>query len=62
MVLATPHFVRKWHNPDMTTSLLYVRYRVMSGKHLLPASISAFDPERTSRCFGLGAKFKPFGA
>jgi hypothetical protein len=39
---------RLWHNPEMTTSLLYVRYRVGSGKHLLPASISAFDPTRTS--------------
>ena len=39
---------RLWHNPDMPTPLLSVRYRVRSGKHLLAASISAFDPQRTS--------------
>jgi hypothetical protein len=30
----------------MPTLLLSVRYRVRSGKHLLAASISAFDPKR----------------
>ena len=41
-----------WHNPDMPTPLLNVRYRVRSGKHLLAASISAFDLEPTLRCNG----------
>ena len=35
-----------WHNPDMPTPLLNVRYRARSGKHLLAASISALDPKR----------------
>jgi hypothetical protein len=35
--------VRSWHKPDKPTPLLNVRYRMMSGKHLLPASISGFD-------------------
>ena len=44
-----------WHNPDMPTLLLSVRYRVRSGKHLLAASISAFDPTRISlSCTGVG--------
>jgi hypothetical protein len=38
---------RSWRNPDMPTPLLNVRYRARSGKHLLAASISAFDPEPT---------------
>jgi hypothetical protein len=29
-----------------------------SGKHLLAVRIDNFDPERTSRCFGIGAKIK----
>ena len=37
--------VAYWHNPDMPTPLLNVRYRARSGKHRLAASISAFDPD-----------------
>ena len=37
-----------WHKTDKPTPLLNVRYRVNRGKHLLAASISGFDPERTS--------------
>jgi hypothetical protein len=36
--------VRPWHKTDKPTPLLNVRYRVNSGKHLLAASISGFDP------------------
>src|ERR1700738_2839040 len=40
--------VAYWHKTDKPTPLLNVRYRVRSGKHLLAASISAFDhPKRT---------------
>jgi hypothetical protein len=35
-----------------------LRHWVRSGKRLLAASISGFDPERTSCCFGFGAKIK----
>ena len=41
------HF-RVWHRTDMPTLLSDVRCWVNSGKHLLAASISAFDPQRTS--------------
>jgi hypothetical protein len=37
-----------------------VRYWVNSGRHILNSSSSGFDPERTSRCFGLGADIKNF--
>jgi hypothetical protein len=40
--------VRYWHGTDMLTLLSDVRYRGQSRKHLLAASISPFDPERTS--------------
>src|SRR5260370_40550044 len=39
---------------DMPPHSLHVRYQEQSGKHLLAASISPFDPER--RC-GLGAAY-----
>jgi hypothetical protein len=39
--------VRCWHVSDMPTALSDVRFRVESGKHLLAASISPFDPNRT---------------
>jgi hypothetical protein len=35
------------HKTDKPTPLLNVRYRVNSGKHLLAASISGFDPTET---------------
>jgi hypothetical protein len=35
-----------------------VRCRCKSGKLLLVLSFSHFDPEQTSRCFGLGEKIK----
>src|SRR6476620_5780423 len=38
---------RNWHVSDMPTLLSDVRCWVNSGKHLLAASISPFDPERT---------------
>ena len=39
--------VRLWHRTDMPTQLSDVRCWVNSGKHLLAASISDFDPTRT---------------
>lgn len=36
------------HEPDMPTALKDVRSQGQGGKHLLEASISGFDPERTS--------------
>src|ERR1700736_4430571 len=36
--------VRSWHETDMPPWSRLVRYRRQSGKHLLPASISAFVP------------------
>jgi ribosomal protein S16 len=35
-----------------------VRFQGQLGKHLPALSFSQFDPERTSRWFGLGAKIK----
>jgi hypothetical protein len=40
------HF-RYWPKADMAGFAGNVRYRVMSGKHLLDGSISGFDPKRT---------------
>jgi hypothetical protein len=40
---------RFWHEPDMPQQSLYVRCRGQSGKHLLLASISPFDPKRKSK-------------
>jgi hypothetical protein len=34
-----------WHLADMTTTLHKVRYQGQSGKHVLAASFSGFDPE-----------------
>jgi hypothetical protein len=40
---------RYWHFSDMPTVLSDVRCWGPSGKHLLAASISPFDPSRTLR-------------
>jgi hypothetical protein len=39
---------RCWHFSDIALELGDVRYWMNSGKHLLLASISEFDPTRTS--------------
>jgi hypothetical protein len=39
--------VRSWHETDMPLLLPHVRCWVRSGKHLLAASISPFDPLRS---------------
>src|SRR5258706_16408965 len=39
--------VRSWHEPDLQRCPTRVRFRGQSGKHLLPASISPFDPSQT---------------
>jgi hypothetical protein len=42
------HF-RNWHETDIPTALRDVRSQGQSGKHLVAASISPFDPSATSR-------------
>jgi hypothetical protein len=49
---------RNWHVSDMPTLLSDVRCWVNSGKHLLAASISPFDPELTERRI----RASPYGA
>jgi hypothetical protein len=39
--------VASWHETEVPKYLGNVRYWMNSGKHLLLASISPFDPERT---------------
>jgi hypothetical protein len=36
-----------WHEPADPARLLTGRYRVISGQHMLAASLSAFDAMRT---------------
>ena len=38
---------RVWHETEMPPQSLHVRYRDQSGRHLLAASISPFDPNET---------------
>jgi len=38
-----------WHNSDASPWSLYVRCWGQSGKHVLAASISEFDPQETFR-------------
>ena len=49
-----PPYPDLWHTTDKPTPLLNVRYRVSSGKHLVPAGISGFDPFRTSERWSIG--------
>jgi hypothetical protein len=54
--------VRVWHFSDMPQWSLYVCYRGHSGRHLLEASISPFDPTETLAAPGgsaLDAGFSP---
>jgi hypothetical protein len=48
-------YVRIWHETDEPTAPHYVSYQRQIGKHLLAASISPSDPERTSGREGSGA-------
>jgi hypothetical protein len=52
--------VRYWHFSDIPPWSLYVRCWGQSGKHILPLSISAFDPERKSGRSGQPLDFDPF--
>jgi hypothetical protein len=38
---------RLWHKTDMPTALRDVRFQGQSGKHVLIASFSGFDPTET---------------
>jgi hypothetical protein len=43
-----PAKVGFWYETEMPPQSLHVRYREQSGRHLLAASISPFDPNATS--------------
>src|SRR5260370_29937841 len=42
--------VRCWHETDMPTASINVRFQGQSGKHMLAASISPFDLGRVKTC------------
>jgi hypothetical protein len=45
-----------WHKADLPRRLLFVRFRVQTGRHLLVVSFSASDPDAALVVSGFRAK------